>query len=320
MPGPIPSLLVASFLSYHGYRKKSLSISGSIAAFVVGILTMGLHSSSYFMWCLLVFYFSGSRVTKINAEYKKNLEEGFHEAGHRNAIQVLSNSLTGVILVILHYHLIHSTAFRGAEVCETDDLRWWSNFIIVAYLGHYACCAGDTFASEIGTAFRSQNPLDKSTWPVLITTFKKVPHGTNGGVTAHGTLASLLGGVLIGLTGYMSTRSQEASEHGICIRWSPIEWCLVGALAGVGGSLIDSVLGAALQETRVDKETMKIQDENSHPLSSTIVKVGGKKATDGATEEREISSISGWKVLDNNQVNFVSSCMTAVLLGLFMNE
>ncbi len=55
---------------------------------------------------------------------------------------------------------------------------------------HMACCLGDTFASEIGI-------LSKST-PRLVTTWRKVPPGTNGGMTLLGTLASACGGALIG--------------------------------------------------------------------------------------------------------------------------
>jgi uncharacterized membrane protein len=53
------SLLIA----LHGYNKKSLSASGALAAFSVGVGTMQ-NDWSVFAVVLLVFYFTGSRLTK----------------------------------------------------------------------------------------------------------------------------------------------------------------------------------------------------------------------------------------------------------------
>ncbi|TBU36320.1 integral membrane protein DUF92-domain-containing protein, partial [Dichomitus squalens] len=52
---------------------------------------------------------------------------------------------------------------------------------------HFACCLGDTLASELGILSRSP--------PILITTLKRVPPGTNGGLSVLGTLASVGGGL-----------------------------------------------------------------------------------------------------------------------------
>ena len=57
------ALLLASGLAYHGHRKKSLSPSGSVTAFVVGYLML-----SSTIWAfgvsLIAFYLIGSRATK----------------------------------------------------------------------------------------------------------------------------------------------------------------------------------------------------------------------------------------------------------------
>lgn len=64
-------------------------------------------------------------------------------------------------------------------------------FLIATYLCHYACCCGDTWASELGS-------LSKAAPRLIIPPFRSVPTGTNGGVSTLGFLASGLGGALIG--------------------------------------------------------------------------------------------------------------------------
>lgn len=96
---------------------------------------------------------------------------------------------------------------------------------------HFACCLGDTLASELGILSKSP--------PILITSFSRVPPGTNGGVSLVGTLASLSGGVVMGLT----VAASLIWESSACRQTWPAlmkELVLVGAAAGLFGSFVSS--------------------------------------------------------------------------------
>ena len=103
-----------------------------------------------------------------------------------------------------------------------------------------ACCNGDTFASEIGSVLSRSEPY-------LITTFKKVPRGTNGGISIIGSLASILGGTFVGLSFYVGIILGSSK---IAFIESPSQYqfdvIFIGSLAGFMGSLIDSLLGKVL--------------------------------------------------------------------------
>jgi uncharacterized membrane protein len=82
------ALGLATFLAAHGYRRKSLSPSGAVAAFVVGFVMMSIPNFRTPGTTLIVFYLTGSTATKVGKKVKARLEEGHAEAGYRNAVQV----------------------------------------------------------------------------------------------------------------------------------------------------------------------------------------------------------------------------------------
>jgi uncharacterized protein (TIGR00297 family) len=140
--------------------------------------------------------------------YRRKQDLGVAERGDgRDAWQVLANL---------------SVASLGAVAFGVTGNRAW----LFASAAALAEAATDTVASEIGQT-RGQTA-------VLITTWKPVAAGTDGGITIAGTLTGLAAGVLIALV---------AAEGGMIPRaqfWIP-------AAAGFLGMLVDSVLGAILQ-------------------------------------------------------------------------
>ncbi|KAF9311363.1 Transmembrane protein 19 [Podila horticola] len=282
---------MCAFLAKHGLSKGSLAPSGAVAATVVGMGTF-TNTPYVFSTVLMTFYLSSSRLTK----------EDHKEGGGRTAIQVFSNGAVGTLIAIAFQYVFWNTESRPATLFMSD---WRASTLLFAYIGHYACCNGDTWSSELGI-------LNKG-WPTLITTFKKVPPGTNGGVSALGLGASIGGGLLIGVMAALSVLVQQAVETTLV--WSRSKGfvgvdtflaavdpgflfalVLAGAGAGFFGSLLDSVLGATVQKSNY----------------STKNKVITYKA---AEKDDEVKAISGWDILDNHQVNFVSSLIIAVATG-----
>lgn len=79
-----------------------------------------------------------------------------------------------------------------------------------------------------------------------MTSWKRVPRGTNGGISLIGTVSSTLGGLLIGISHYLTLLYFSDK---LMYMYAPPQWPIIlfGALAGFLGSLIDSILGATLQ-------------------------------------------------------------------------
>jgi len=107
-------------------------------------------------------------------------------------------------------------------------------------------------------------------------------------VSVLGTIASALGGGLMGLTFWvLGVILHEAGTT------APPQWPLVplGIVAGLGGSLIDSFLGATLQFSGFDEER-----------KLAVSRPGGAA----------VHHTSGLNLLSNDLVNFCSSALTAV--------
>ncbi|OJT08560.1 Transmembrane protein 19 [Trametes pubescens] len=306
-------LILACALSLHGLRKRSLSPSGAAAAFFVGYTMLAVPLRTFGV-ALIIFYLAGSRATKVGKALKTKLEEGHQEAGYRNAAQVLCNSLSAAVAALLWSALYEANSwpsklYEAANLSEVaaapklpyDFSQWcpltpppsasWSRPLLFVTLGHFACCLGDTLASELGILSRSP--------PILITTLKVVPPGTNGGLSKTGTLASLMGGLIMGITIAASLVVQSTACRSAWMSVVP-PLLLWGTFAGGLGSLVDSLLGATLQQTRFLNSTKRIlTDEAPEPAKDADVKV-----------------VSGYNLLTNNQVNLISSIATAVILGV----
>jgi len=211
------------------------------------------------------------------------LEADFKEGGQRNWIQVLCNGGMASQLAVL-YLLDVGCGDRPIDF----DKDYRSSWLSIGILGAFACCNGDTWASEFGTAIGTSDPF-------LITTRKRVPRGTNGAVSWIGLVVSLLGGLLVGVFHYLAVLY---SVDSVILQSAAPQWpiIIVGGIAGLLGSLCDSILGATLQYSGLN-ESRKVVE---HP---------GKG----------VRHICGKQILDNHSVNLLSSIIMALTLPRIAN-
>ena len=71
-------IALSAALAIHGYRKRSLSGSGSAAAFVVGFVHFAV--SLQFGLILILFYYTSSFLTKLKQDRKQRLEAHYRTA------------------------------------------------------------------------------------------------------------------------------------------------------------------------------------------------------------------------------------------------
>lgn len=121
--------------------------------------------------------------------------------------------------------------------------------------------------------------------------WKRVPPGTNGGVTFLGTVFSGVGGFLMGLSQIFMDRLSGLSPLNIAFTLA------FGTLCGLIGSVLDSLLGATIQATYYDADTKRV-------YHSGMVQ-----------RPKPAELVSGMDILNNEQVNLVSAALTTALGG-----
>ncbi|NXK01808.1 TMM19 protein, partial [Herpetotheres cachinnans] len=269
------SVLVPLVIATQGFKKKSLDHSGALGGLVVGfILTVANYS---FFTSLFVFFVTSSKLTKWKKDVKKQIDSEYKEGGQRNWVQVFCNGGVPTELAVLY--MIEN---GPGEIPIDFSKQYTASWMCLSLLGALACSAGDTWASEIGSVMSKSKPR-------LITTWEKVPVGTNGAITLVGLLSSLLGGMAVGIA-YFITQLIFVTDLEISAPQWPI--IVFGAAAGLLGSIVDSYLGATMQYSGFDQNIGMVVN---HPT-------------------KDSKHISGKPILDNNAVNLFSSIIVALVL------
>lgn len=261
----ILGFIAAIFISYLAYRAHTLNKSGAYAAAFTGTIIFGVGG---WQWAilLLTFFITSSALSRAFKGYKRDLNEKYSKGHQRDAGQVFGNGGVATFFAALHFFI------------PTSPWPW------LGFAAALAAVNADTWATELGVL----NPGS----PRMITNLRKaVEKGTSGGISLTGTFAALAGAGLIGiLASFLEPKTASVSTG------------LIITLAGLAGSLFDSLLGATVQAIyycpKHNKET------EQHPTHSC-----GTPTT----------QIRGWSWLNNDWVNFgcgTFGVIVAILIGL----
>lgn len=283
--------LILTYIVKSSRKKQNLTESAILFALITGVIH-SISSTFLYLILLIVFFLMGTKATKYKHEYKEKLTKAYNIDGDstsnkRNHIQVLANSLAAsfYILVIL----LISLTDTGSE-----NSKNWIKLLEIGIVSHYCSVTSDTLSSELGILSKSD--------PILITSFKTVPKGTNGAISIMGFVSGVTGSFIISVV-YVIFRFNEFDSI-----LNLIASLLFLTFTGLVGTFIDSLLGAILQTTFVDSSSNKVIEIN-----------GGYQLHKNKFANSKIQSISGFDILSNNGVNLLMSFMSSGLSMLAYN-
>ncbi len=210
---PLPELehmagiyVFALALGLAAYKMRAADAEAVISEVIICLLVIFFANIFWFL-LLLSFYLLGSGFTRYKYARKQELRIAQSRGGVRGYKNVYSNSLVPLAMAVLY----------GV---------YGSDLFAFAFLGSVATASGDTLASEIGETARST--------PRMITSFRHVEPGVDGGITLLGEAASVFGSLF---TGVLAVATGMAGCEGLA----------AALLGGFLGTNFDSLLGATLQ-------------------------------------------------------------------------
>ncbi len=243
------------------WRHRSLRTSGAIAATVVG--TLALRAGWPWGGFLMVWFAFATLGSRLGRARKDARTAGVVEKGaQRDASQVLANG--GVFAL--------AAAVTLATGDRASDTALWGAAALAA-------AGADTMATEIGT-WVGGTPRSVRTWRI-------VPTGTSGAVSVAGS-AAMLGSALL--------LAAVALAFGLV---PAARWWLV-AVAAVSGALVDTAVGALVQERRWCPSCDTATEQRRHTCGTN-------------TRHR-----GGWRWLGNDAVNLVCTAAAAALAWLMV--
>jgi len=205
----VAAVIISFGFGYFSYRTKTADVSGLFSGALIGLILIVFADIRWFL-VMLAFFILGSVSTRYHYNDKEEMGVEQTHGGARGYLNVFSNGSVSAAAAVLW-------GVSGNPLCAA------------LFVGSVATAAADTMASEIGVTGGE---------PYLITTFSRVPAGTNGGVTVLGETVAFAGAFIISVIAFL-------------LGVIPLPVIVAGTLAGFIGTNIDSVVGAVLENKGV---------------------------------------------------------------------
>ncbi len=202
--------LINFILIFLFFRVPLMTKGGWISAGVLGSLLWGCLS--WQGWSSVVIYLLlGSLVTKIGYKFKNAKGIAEKRGGKRGPENVWGSAATGLFFAIM------------VKLNFTNLV-----FYKIGFAASFAAKLADTFGSEIGKRF------GRNTY--LITSFRKVERGTEGGISLEGTAASALGALFMSLIMFILNIISTKYQF------------LIVVISGFLATISESFIGAKFQD------------------------------------------------------------------------
>jgi Raf kinase inhibitor-like YbhB/YbcL family protein/uncharacterized protein (TIGR00297 family) len=215
LPQLVLGICLAAIIAIAAYFARALSRSGAFAAFLLGTVIFGIGGLNWAI-LLMAFFIPSSLLSFLFKKQKKTVEADFAKGSRRDAGQVAANgAIAGLCALLL-------------PVFGQAGWLW------AACAGALAAANADTWATEIGVLGKNK--------PHMITTGKPVDPGTSGGVSLVGTAAALAGSALLAVFAVILKPASIPDTLA-----NNLVLLIAVTLAGLNGSILDSILGAGAQ-------------------------------------------------------------------------
>lgn len=201
--------------------KKLLTPMGYVHAWILGVILWGcLGWQAYAV--TLVYFAAGSAVTKVGFAEKEAAGIAEERGGVRGPGNVWGSALTAAICALLVWLTgLTNAVWGGLSAAQLTQL------LILGFVASLSTKLSDTSATEIGKAYGRRT--------FLITTLQPVPRGTEGAVSLEGTLAGVVGSLILAVAAWG-------------IGFIPLLGIAICAIAAFVATTLESLIGATIED------------------------------------------------------------------------
>ncbi|MFN3531969.1 MAG: DUF92 domain-containing protein [Candidatus Brocadia sp.] len=192
------------------YYLKTVSKSGLIGGVVIGtVIYLCLGPGGFLI--LFTFFSLGSWSSRYKYMWKASHGVAQENRGRRSSKHALAKGGVGLVMAIM------------ALLTNTPEI------FKVAFVAAFATATFDTISSELGQIYGKR--------PILLTTMRPVPVGTDGAISAEGTILGVLSATFVSMEAYL-------------LHLINLQSIAIVIIASFIGTTVESILGATIERRK----------------------------------------------------------------------